>query len=325
MSRQKYSKAASIGIIHTEGKYMSVLRKRSRDRYSWQLPALLASIILLSLLAGCGTVAGDAPQSQLVHPTPSLFQTITITAIDYSYVMPTSFALRAGMVDLKLLNNGTQPHQAQLARLKPGVTAAQVVNELIDQRQEAHAFALLTFVGGPDTIAPGDGQEAILDLSAGNYALLCLVTGADGLPHIDKGMLHFLSVSPAQETQPAPQAAGDLLIRDHSYILPTVLTRSTSATIKVENQGTEPHEVNIVRLANGKDTQDVQAFFRNPSGPPPFTEAGGMATLAPGTSGWITVHLEQGRYLAFSIVPDAQTGVFQFTQGLLAPFTVLQA
>jgi uncharacterized cupredoxin-like copper-binding protein len=247
---------------------------------------------------------------------------VTITAIDYSYAMPSSFALKAGFVDLMLVNNGTQPHQAQLARLNPGVTSTQVVDELIDKRQEAQAFSLLTFVGGPDTISPGDGQETILDVTAGNYALLCLVTGPDGLPHIDKGMIHFLTVSPAQQTQPAPQDSGDLVIQDHRYILPSPLTHATVSTINVENQGTEPHEVNIVRLANGKGTQDILTFFRHPSGPPPFEEMGGMATLTPGSSGWMTVHLEAGNYAVFSTVPDPKTGNFQLTQGLLAPFTV---
>ncbi len=294
-------------------------------RRSWLALQLLASITLLGLLAGCSNGAGTAQQRSLPRSTStaaSSWQTITITALDYTYQMPTSFALRAGLVDLKLVNNGTQPHQAQFARLNPGVTSEQVVNELIDKRQEAQAFSLLTFVGGPDTISPGNGQEALLDLQAGNYALICLVSGSDGLPHIDKGMIHFLTISPATISQPLPQADGEIVIQDHQYLLPPTLTQPRTSTLKVENQGTEPHELNIVRLASGKSAQDVLAFFRHPSGPPPFEACGGMATLAPGTSGWITVHLEPGTYAALSAVPDPKTGVFQLTQGLLITFTV---
>jgi outer membrane protein assembly factor BamE (lipoprotein component of BamABCDE complex) len=297
-------------------------KKRSQAEKQRDWSSLLIGIVLLGLLAGCSNGARATQQRQPVRTTPSPWQSITITAIDYGYAMPTSFALRAGLVDLMLVNNGTQPHQAQLARLNPGVTSTQVVNELVDKRQEARAYSLLTFVGGPDTISPGDGQAAILHVSAGNYALLCLVTGPDGLPHVDKGMFHFLTVSSAQETQPAPRSSGELVMQDHRYILPTVLTQSITSTLQVENQGTEPHELNIVRLASGKSAQDILAFFHNPSGPPPFEEEGGMATLAPGTSGWITVHLEPGHYAALSVVPDPKTGVFQLTQGLLMPFTV---
>ena len=294
-----------------------------RRKQHWLALPLLGSIILsVLLLAGCSGQAGVALQHRPVHSSPSALQTITITAIDYSYDMPTSFALRAGLVDLQLVNNGTQPHQAQFARLNAGITSTQVVDELINKWQEKQAFSLLTFIGGSDTVSPGDGQETILDLSAGNYALLCLVTGSDGLPHIDKGMIHFLTVSPAQETQPSPQASGEIVMQDHSYTLPPELTQAVTSTLKVVNQGTKPHELNIVRLVNGKGTQDIQTFFRNPSGPPPFEEYGGMATLAPGTSGWLIVHLEPGNYTVFSAVPDPTTGVFQLTQGLLTAFTV---
>jgi uncharacterized cupredoxin-like copper-binding protein len=290
----------------------------------WLCLSLLLSIVLPGLLVGCSNGAGTAQQKQPARSLPisPSVQTITITALDYTYDMPGSFALHAGLVDVRLVNNGTQPHQAQFARLNSGVTSAQVGEELITKRKEAEAYALFTFLGGPDTISPGDGQEALLDLSAGEYALMCLVTGSDGLPHIDKGMIHFLMVSAAKATQPAPQTKGEVVIQDHQYMLPRVLTQSGKWTVKVENQGTEPHELNIVRLASGKGAPDVLAFFRNPSGPPPFEEFGGMATLAPGTSGWITVHLEPGRYTALSAIPDPKTGVFQLTQGLLAMFTV---
>ncbi|MDQ2715276.1 MAG: hypothetical protein M3Z08_10245 [Chloroflexota bacterium] len=299
--------------------------RKDQKKQHWLALSLVASIILPGLLAGCSNGTGKTQQRSLpsVTSTPaSSWQTITITAIDYTYQMPTSFALQAGLIDLKLVNNGTQPHQAQLARLKPGVTREQVVNELLDKRQEAQAFSLLTFVGGPDTISPGDGQEALLDVPAGDYVLLCLVTGSDGLPHIAKGMIHFLTVSPAQTLQSQPQANGEIVMQDHQYLLPHVLTQSGSSTFKVANQGTVPHELNIVKLASGKSAQDVLAFFRHPSGPPPFEACGGMATLAPGTSGWITVHLAPGIYVALSAVPDPTTGVFQLTQGLLTTFAV---
>jgi outer membrane protein assembly factor BamE (lipoprotein component of BamABCDE complex) len=287
--------------------------------------ALLVAIALLGLLAGCSSGAETPPPGQSTRSTPtpsSTWQTITITAIDYGYVMPNSFTLRAGLVDLELVNNGTQPHQAQLVRLNPGVTDEQVVNELIDQRQEARAFSLFTYVGGPDTISPDDGQAALLDVPAGNYALICLVTGADGLPHVDKGMIRFLTVSPAHTSQPLPQVNGVIAIQDHQYVLPSALTQAHVSTFKVENQGTEPHELNIVRLASGKSAQDVLTFFRAPSGPPPFEEFGGMATLASGLSGWITIHLQPGNYAVLSAVPDPKTGAFQLTQGLLTTFSV---
>jgi hypothetical protein len=298
--------------------------KGSQHKKEAFLARLLVSLTLLGLLTACGNGPGTTRQNPPVRATPpsSGRQTLTVTAIDYSYFMPQSLHVRAGLLDLILVNNGTQPHQAQLARLRPGVTSNEVVDELITKRKEAEAFSLLIFVGGPDTISPGDGQETILDVSAGQYVLMCLVTGPDGLPHIDKGMIDFLTVSAAQQSQPLPQAEGEIVMQDHGYLLPSSLSQQRVFTFKVENRGSQPHELNIVRLASGKGAQDVLAFFRGPAGPPPFEEAGGMATLAPGASGWIITHLEPGHYAILSAVPDPQTGAFQLTQGLFTTFTV---
>ncbi len=300
---------------------MDSKRQRMSGRLSWLACVLLVTLMLTGVLVGCSSQAGTAPTPTVVT-TPSTLQTLTLTAIDYSYTMPKNTTLRAGLIDLKLVNNGTQAHQAQFARLNPGVTSTQVVNTLIVDKQEEQAFTLLTFVGGSDTIAPGDGQETVLNLPAGSYALLCLVTGSDGLPHVDKGMIQFLTVAAAQETQPAPQTSGEIDMRDNGYSLPNALMQTAPATFQVVNKGTRPHELNIVRLAAGKSIADITAFFKNPSGPPPFEEYGGMATLAPGDAGWVLVHLEVGNYAVFSVVPDPVSGVFQLTQGLLTAFTV---
>ena len=137
-------------------------------------------LISLGLLASCANT--PVSDEGVTRPTPtsqSSIPTITITAIDYGYIMPETITVQAGLVDVALVNNGTQPHQAQVARLNPGVTSAQVLDELVTKRHLAAAFSLFTFMGGPDTISPGYGQETILTLSAGSYVLLCFVEGQD--------------------------------------------------------------------------------------------------------------------------------------------------
>lgn len=285
---------------------------------------LFICLLLTTLLAGCSNNASSQGNAQTARPTQTISttQSIVITAIDYTYSMPTTLTLHAGLVDLTLINNGTQPHQAQFARLNPGVIRDQIVEQLITKRDQAAAFSLLTFVGGPDTISAGDGQETILNLEPGEYVLLCLVTGSDGLPHIDKGMIHFLTVATSQSQEALPKADGEIVIHNHDYVLPESLLQARPLTLQVQNQGTEPHELNIVRLNAGKNLQDILSFFRAPSGRPPFEEFGGMATLAAESSGWLKLDLEPGNYAVLSAIPDPHTGVFQLVQGLLAAFTV---
>ena len=300
----------------------------TRERYSRHTRrpfAALFCVLLLTLgfLASCATPpASSGGVTQQTPTSSSSIPTVTITAIDYGYLMPETITVQAGLVDVALVNNGTQPHQAQVARLNPGVTRAQVLDELVTKRRLAGAFSLFTFMGGPDTIAPGYGQETILNLRAGSYVLLCFIEGPDGIPHIDKGMIHFFTVSPARSQKMLPQVDGEVVMQDFRYRLPEVITQSRPLTLHVTNQGTEPHELNIVKLAQGKGVPDIAAFFQSPSGPPPFEELGGLAALAPGGSGWIKIHLEPGTYAAFSFLVDQRTGQSQLASGMITQFTV---
>jgi hypothetical protein len=244
--------------------------------------------------------------------------------VDYGYIMPSTLDVWAGLVDIAIVDNGTQPHQTQIARLKPGITVQQVIDEFITKRNQAAAFSLLTLMGGPDIITPGYGQETILNLSAGQYVLLCLVVGPDGIPHVNKGMIHFFTVKPAATHRPEqpPQADGSIIMRDGEYVLPGVIAQARALTLYVTNQGSQAHEFNIVKLALGKGIRDIVSFFQSPSGPPPFEEEGGMAALAAGGSGWIKTQLEPGTYAAFSFIPDQRTGKPQLNQGMIIQFTV---
>ena len=300
----------------------------SRQRYSstkrrafGTFPFLL--LTLIGILAGCG---GSTSPTATVQPAPAnqpAIPIIPVTAVDYGYEMPSTLDVTAGLVDIAMVDNGAQPHQTQVARLKPGVTRDQVLDELVTKRNQAAAFSLLTFVGGPDIVSPGYGQETILNLPAGQYVLLCFVVGQDGIPHVYKGMIHFFTVAPVQRPQvPPPQADGEVIMKDLSYELPSVITQSRALTLQVVNQGSEAHEMNLVKLNKGAGVQDIISFFQSPSGPPPFEEVGGMAALVAGGSGWIKIHLEPGTYAALSLLPEQRTGKFQLLLGMITTFTV---
>jgi len=50
---------------------------------------------------------------------------ITVTAYDYSFAMPATFP--AGLTVVKLVNAGSQPHEASFGSVKAGVTVEQVL------------------------------------------------------------------------------------------------------------------------------------------------------------------------------------------------------
>ena len=300
--------------------------EHQRNRYTQSYRKNILCTLKL-LMAGVVTscTSNMAPQSNGTLPTPTSMPSIPIikiTATEYGYIMPDKLDIQSGFVDFAVVNNGSESHQAQVARLNPGVTNAQVFNELVTKKDEAAAYSLLTFVGGPDTMAPGYGQETILNMTPGQYVLLCFVVGADGIPHTSKGMVHFFAVSADHSAASIPAVDGQIVMNTMSYTLPEVMNHSQPLLLQVTNQGTEAHELNIVKIAAGKGTQDIASFFQSPSGQPPFEELGGMAALMAGSTAWIKIHLEPGHYAVFSFIPDIKTGQSQLSLGMITTLTV---
>lgn len=280
------------------------------------LMQVLVLFLLIGMLAACGT---SGQESSSATPTSNAsIPTITMTAKDFSFDMPET--LPAGLVNITMTNTGADPHQANLAQLNQGVTQDQVLTAL---KKEPEAITrLLTFVGGPNTVGPGQSQEVILPLSAGQYVALCFASGTDNVPHEAKGMVKFFQVQGSSDlTQVSePTAQGQVTLKDFHFELPGPL-KAGPALLKVTNQGPEPHELTLVKLAPGKSMQDVLAFFEKPAGPPPFADAGGIGALASGMSGWVKLNLTAGDYVAVCFVPDS-TGKPHFAMGMATPFSV---
>ena len=84
------------------------------------------------------------------------------------------------------------------------------------------------------------------------------VHAPDGVPHLAKGMLKPLQVTPA----PAPATAntvdarGTFTLKDFSFEMPDRLPAGL-ATYKVVNVGPQIHELNLLKLAPGKSLDDA--------------------------------------------------------------------
>lgn len=272
-------------------------------------PALRGVILSAILFA--------APLFALAGCGPSI-PNVTITAKDFSFQMPTTFA--GGLVAITLHNAGKEPHQANLARLNKGVTPA-ILQAALRQGPDV-ALPLVTFVGGPNTVDAGQSQRVVVNLPAGAYVALCFVTSPNGKSHVEEGMVQFFKVTAPPSDQPsAPDADATVTLKDFSIAVPGNIQAGT-VTWKVTNAGPEPHEMALLKMAQGKDVRSVEAYLQQPSGPPPFADAGGMAALAPGSSGWATLDLGKGTYVALCFVPAPKTGKAHYELGMIAQFTV---
>jgi hypothetical protein len=155
--------------------------------------------------------------------------------------------------------------------------------------------------------------------------LLCFIPARDGIPHLAKGMVKPLRVTaPAAgaTAAAAPSPRGSVTLKDFTFDLPETIPAGKS-TWRIVNDGPQPHEAAVVKLAPGKTVQDYVGFFSAPpAGPPPGENVGGMQGLDKGSSGFVNFDLPAGDYAVICQIPDPATGKPHLALGMAKPLTV---
>ncbi|MCE7981143.1 MAG: hypothetical protein DYG89_08125 [Caldilinea sp. CFX5] len=281
----------------------------------------MKTYLKLSLVVAMLTLLVNACQP-VTAPTSAALPELVIHAHDYSYDLPKE--IEAGLVRVTMLDEGQEPHHAQLVRFNDGVTMEQFMTAL--QADPVSALGLVNLPGGTAPVDPGASTSVIVNLTPGNYAVLCFILSPDGVPHVAKGMLAPLTVIPAQsgssqasQTEPVAQATVTLL--NFSFTLPSDI-KAGKQTWKVVNEGDQIHEINLMKLAEGKTIDDLMAWVEKPEGAPPFTNVGGFNGIDPQQTGWMELDLTPGSYVAICHVPDAASGKAHSELGMMLPFEV---
>jgi hypothetical protein len=136
----------------------------------------------------------------------------------------------------------------------------------------------------------------------------------DGQHHGDQRRTQVLDVKASND---GPQG-------QPRYTLSTDTLRAGLETIRLHNKGTEPHQVQLLRLHDGKKFSDLSKVLRDPTGDV-FTVAdatGGSNTILPGAEQETYVNLRAGHYVALCFVSDAVSNVPHFAEGMIAQFEV---
>jgi hypothetical protein len=130
-------------------------------------------------------VLGPAPSTR-----PHRREANTITLRDHTFQL--SEPLRAGRQRILVENAGSQPHEAGLWMLNPGVTEAAARAWL----QHPSGPPPATPVGGVVDLSPGERSVLSIDLRPGIAILLCYSPDPKtGRSHVAMGMLHFVHVT----------------------------------------------------------------------------------------------------------------------------------
>jgi plastocyanin len=246
---------------------------------------------------------------------------LEIEARDFAFVAPAETG--AGPTRVTVNNTGQEEHQAQIVRLNEGTTFQDLTAALQGPDPTA-AFALFTFSGGPTGIVPGASGATTVDLQPGTHAFLCFIESPDGVPHLAKGMVGQLEVTGTSAGGALPAGDAEVMLKDFAYDGLTTLTPGAH-TVAVTNDGPQPHEATLVKLNEGTTAEQVIQFFTSsepPSGPPPWTSAGGIAAIATDTSATIEVNVEAGEYAFICLVPDPASGKPHTALGMVGGVTV---
>jgi uncharacterized cupredoxin-like copper-binding protein len=240
-------------------------------------------------------------------------------AKDNSFSGPES--IPAGWTQIRLENEGPDFYHIQLVKLPEDKTVADLVAEMAETPISP---AWATLYGGPNPSAPGQSSEAIVNLEPGHYALIDTVPDKSGTPHVQYGMAKALTVTPADgPAVPEPVANVTMDMLDFSYTLSKPLAVGEQ-TVRVNNKGSQPHEVFLARLAPGKGVNDLLASLAPdaPADAIDWQALGGVSVIEPGAHSYFTADIEPGRYALVCFAPETTSGVPHFMMGMAQEITV---
>jgi hypothetical protein len=250
--------------------------------------------------------------------TPAPPTVLTVHARDFSY--DALAQVPAGLTTIKLVNDGATIHHLDLIRLDSGKTIKDLEKAL---SLPAALPAWAEFRGGPNGVDPAGSTTATVDLTPGNYAMICFVDVPGGVPHFAKGMIRPLTVTATAPGTPAgvtPTPDVTITLSDFAFDLSRPLTAG-NRTFEVKNSATQPHEVELVRLAPGKTLKQLMAWLQKPVGPPPGSAIGGMAPFV-GSPTYFNADITPGNYALICFIPDAKDGRPHFMHGMMKTITV---
>jgi hypothetical protein len=245
---------------------------------------VLAAVVL--------AVAVAAPARNL-----SAQRTLTIIARDTGLVAPPT--VPAGVTTIRLVLNGKARRDLVVHRIPAGMTPEELVRGAVGR--PSRWFEQWSF-GGPAVPRDSSNEASVtMDLRPGRYALVSYEVDATGRPRGDKHMWVLVNAMRSTALIPdrLPVADATLKVRDNRIDMIGALRRG-QRSLRIENIGTQPHELVIVRLKAGKTANDAQRWFRDRKDAPPFVYVGGVTPMSPGASAQTRLVLQAGPHVVLT-------------------------
>jgi hypothetical protein len=278
----------------------------------------LIALVLAAPFAAC-TTEDNAPPADEISPAPHV---VTLSLASGAFQAPDT--LDAGLTTFHFANHSDEIHYAHAVRLDSGRTVAELAAVYAEAvRTAGPRPTWLTRSGGPGGTAPGDTFSVTHVIEPGRYVWICPVDDRDGNPHFSMGEARPFVVraaAPDAVEPPAPEASQVIRLVDYAFAMDAPLTAGHH-TIRVANEGPDPHDMVLMRLAPGKTADDVLSWLQEGEGPPPFSLAGGVAVLAPGMEAFFEADLTPGDYVLVCMA-TAQDGRTHIEHGMIQQVSV---
>ena len=279
----------------------------------------IAVLLAATILVACGGNEEAQQPTEKQSPAEERSPTkVTIEAQDFRFEMPAT--ITGGLVEVSYINRGKEAHFAGIAKPAAGKSYEDVKAAFLaisSGPPPGEPAPVGAPPAGPPPAGPppfeefagiatadsGEGNRVTLNLPAGTYAFYCLVPSPDGVSHVAKGMIQEVNVT---EGSSGTVEEGDatLVGTDFAYDRGMVEEAGTSV-VRLRNEGKQFHEINLVEVPSGKTMDDVIAWHRQMTGPPPVRFLGGVAIKA-GEEATATFDLKEGTTYAFiCAIPDS--------------------
>ena len=260
--------------------------------------------------------AGDHQESAGIRTGDAA---VVFVVHDYGFSGPNH--LPAGLTTVRVVNQGKDLHHIQFLKLLQGKSAADFRAAI--KADPSRLPDWVQYAGGPNAHLPGSLASATVNLIEGDYVLMCWIPDKNGVPHVALGMQKALFVRGGKPTKvSAPKPSITVKQVDYQFILSKPIEAGLQ-TIEVLNQGTQPHELVVVKLSPGATVKDVIASFEpGASGPPQGELVGGITGIEKGGRVQFTGEFQPGRYGLICFVPDTATGRPHFLHGMTTEFTI---
>lgn len=213
----------------------------------------------------------------------------------HEYMFDVTGEVKTGFVTIDVTNTGKELHHAIVTKLGEGKTLEDL-KAYIQKGEDGPPPEWLDD-SPADMNLLGQGESASVTFEAkdpGTYTLLCFIPGADGAPHVAKGMMAGFEVTEGSGGT-APKA--DAVVEMTEYKFSELHPKAGEVTLEFKNAGKEEHDFALVSFAEGKGLKDVDPWFQGGlKDPAPAKFFGGTHTIEPGKSMFFTADLKAGTY-----------------------------